>query len=69
MACGRCYALDAGGEFGECDPDTVLGEDFGGELRVAAPQVLHERVAAAIVRSEQICFSPRIGRSLALSRP
>lgn len=44
--------------------DWQVGADRG----VPASQVLHERVAAGIVRSERIDFSPRMGRNRALSR-
>jgi hypothetical protein len=48
------------------------GLDHGrvvGEGVAAAAEVLHERVPAAMVRADAKRLSPRIGRSLALSRP
>src|ERR1019366_3807871 len=40
----RCRALDAGGEFGECDSDSVVYRQVDGKFVVPAAQVLHERV-------------------------
>jgi hypothetical protein len=46
-----------------------VGGQVDGQFVVAAAQVLPEACPAAIVRSERIVISPRIGRSRALSRP
>lgn len=62
-------AVRRAGEFGERDPDTIMGRHLEGDLVVAETQVLHELVSAAIVRSEPIALIPRTGRSLDLSRP
>jgi hypothetical protein len=56
-------------EFVEGEADTIVDGQVDGELVVAAPQVLHERVPAKIVRAEASRFSPRIGRNRAFSRP
>jgi hypothetical protein len=67
--CGARLASEAEHKFGERHSDTITGGHVGGEFVVAAAYVLHERAwPAAMVRRERIVFSPRIGRSRALSR-
>ena len=61
---------EAVGEFGEGDADTIVERQVDGEFVVAAAQVLHEGVPGRDrTRRVLIVFSPRIGRSRALSRP
>ena len=72
-AAATCSAVQSGWletrqQHVERDPDTIMDGYAGGDLVLAAAQVLHERPDAT-VRSEEIVLSPRIGRSRALSRP
>jgi len=42
---------------------------MGGDVVVAAAQILHKRMTGGQVRAERWRFKPRIGRSRALRRP
>ena len=59
---------EADSEFGERGPDSVMRRHADGEFVVFATQVLHNACPEATVRAEASRLSPRIGRSLALSR-
>ena len=56
------------GEIGECCREPERRCSVGSEVVVAAAEVLHEGMAAAMRAADPNCFSPRIGRSRAFSR-
>jgi len=62
--------IDCQGELVEDLAEPVAGGDAGGDAVVAAAQVLYEGMTGREgIRAELWRFSPRIGRSLAFSRP
>ena len=68
MGPSLCWS-DGGSEFVECggQPEQQPGVD--GELVVASPEVLNERVAPDHHPRRSLSPEPRIGLSLAFSRP
>ncbi len=60
---------DGGCKVIEGDAEPVMVGDVGGDVVVAATQVLHEGVPGARIRADRCRFRPRIGRSRAFSRP
>ncbi len=70
VSCARPFESDHRGKFVErCHYSKSASPGFDTEFVVAAAQVLNERVTTDHHRRAPIGLEPRIGLSLALSRP